>query len=305
MKSVIVTGAAGFAGCNLTEKLIEKGYTVYALLRPGSVHNERLVPLLDSGRLNCIELDISDILKLSGIISPGIADTFFHLAWTGGRDSFGEQRKNIEDTLNALETAASLGCTRFICTGSQAEYGITTQIQTEEMKPNPFSSYGAAKTAAMYLTKRRAEQLKLQWIWGRIFSLYGKYEPPETLVQYLVRSFKNNQEVHVTKALQNWDYLDAGDCADALIALGEKGHSGEIYNIANGNYRPLRRYIEDLAAIVCTGSLRLNSPGNETASVKIHYDKTAEAIVSLQPSIEKIKRDTGWVAETDFGKNLI
>ncbi len=42
MKKVIVTGAAGFAGCNLVEALLEKGYFVYAVVRPASSHNTRL-----------------------------------------------------------------------------------------------------------------------------------------------------------------------------------------------------------------------------------------------------------------------
>ena len=303
MKSVVVTGAAGFAGCNLTEKLIEHGYTVYAVLRPGSDHNRRLDPLEESGRLHRVELDIGDITELPEAISPGSADTFFHLAWTGGRDDFDSQYKNIGDTINALEAAAAIGCKRFICTGSQAEYGITDKIQTEDMTPAPFSAYGAAKTAAMYLSKRRAEQLGLEWIWGRIFSLYGKYEPAHTLVRYITDSLKKGEEPHVTAALQNWDYLDAGDCAEALIALGERGKSGEIYNIANGNYRPLKEFIEILAE---RDLARCKDAGNSLEAnhslLKIHYDKTAEVIVSLQPSVSKINRDTGWSPKVSFGE---
>ena len=305
MNTVIVTGAAGFAGCNLTEKLIEHGYTVYAILRPGSGHNKRLEPLLTGGRLNCIELDISDISALPDTLAPCKPDTFYHLAWVGGRDDFKVQYDNIGDTINALEAASALGCTRFICTGSQAEYGITDKTQTEDMMPNPFSAYGAAKTAAMYLSKRRAEQLGLQWIWGRIFSLYGKYEPEHTLVRYVINSLKNGEEPHVTPGLQNWDYLDAGDCAEALIALGEHGKAGEIYNIANGDFRPLKEFIEIIAKSVNTSRAAAFDPHKnaEGSSVPtIHYDKTAEAIVSLQPSVDKIKRDTGWKARVRFGE---
>ena len=50
-------------------------------------------------------------------------DVFFHLAWQGGRYDFAAQYGNIADTIGALEAAARLGCHRFICTGSQAEYG--------------------------------------------------------------------------------------------------------------------------------------------------------------------------------------
>lgn len=310
MNTVVVTGAAGFAGCNLTEKLIEQGCTVYACLRPASEHNKRLEPLMASGKLIPVKLDISEITKLPELIEKfnSVPDTFFHLAWNGGRDDFHEQYKNVDDTVNALEVCAKLGCKRFICTGSQAEYGITDKVQTENMMPNPFSAYGAAKTAAMYLTRRRAKQLNTEWIWGRIFSLYGKYEPSNTLIQYLINAAKNNEEIHVTSASQNWDYLDAGDCAEALIALGEHGKDEEIYNIAYGDYRPLKEFIAETVTTAakysdCSFSLH-NSDKSQNISSLIHYDKTAEAAVSLQPSIDKIKRDTGWFPKTRFGEKL-
>ena len=297
MNTAIVTGAAGFAGCNLTETLIDQGYNVIAVLRPNSAHNSRMEPLKASGRLICVELDISEIGKLPELISGKDADTFFHLAWSGERDDFNAQYKNIADTVNSLEAAAAAGCGRFICTGSQAEYGITESIQTEDMCPSPFSAYGAAKTAAMYLSKRRAGQLSIEWIWGRIFSLYGRYEPSKTLVQYIINAVKNDEAIHVTSAEQNWDYLDAIDAANALIALGERGKDGEIYNIANGSYRPLKEFIEE---IVKKTAVQEGCSLHNSTYPAVHYDKIAAETVSLQPSVEKIKHDTGWQPKRKF-----
>ena len=94
-------------------------------------------------------------------------------------------------------------------------------------------------------------------------------------------SLKEGQPVSLSSCRQNWDYLDVYDVADAIIAIGERGVTGEIYNLAGGAYRPLREYTEELRRLV-------------NSAAEIHYGSDPEPFVSLQPSVEKLKRDTGW-----------
>ena len=86
---------------------------------------------------------------------------------------------------------------------------------------------------------------------------------------------------------QNWDFLYGVDAGKALLAIAEKGRNGEIYNIADGRYRPLKEYVE-IVEDVCGG----NS--------SITYGEDTKPFVSLQPSIRKISEDTGWQPDTDF-----
>lgn len=288
MKNIIITGAAGFCGANLVEVLVNQAENIYAVVRPGSPHNIRLQSYKN---VTLIPLELSKIQELPQHVD-GSCDTFFHLAWQGGRYDFSGQYQNIEDTLKALEAAKTLGCKRFICTGSQAEYGIQTGLTTEETLPQPSDAYGAAKLAACILSRERAKDLAIEWIWGRIFSLYGKYEPSGRLLSDLVASLKRQNEFSMTEGKQNWDYLYAADGARALVALAERGRSGEIYNIANGAYRPLREFSEMARKII--------SP-----TTKINYGKSSIAPVGLQPSVKKIQHDTGWWAETSFAEGLI
>ena len=122
-----------------------------------------------------VPVDLSAYARLNAII-PAPCDVFFHLAWQGARSDFAAQYDNIRTTIDALEAAVRLGCTRFICTGSQAEYGRQAQLITEETCPHPTDAYGAAKLAACALSRTRAADLGIEWIWGRVFSLYGTYE---------------------------------------------------------------------------------------------------------------------------------
>ena len=289
MKNYIVTGAAGFLGCNLTERLMqEEDAHIYAVVRPDSPHNVRFI---SPKRLTIVPVDLSDYVRLDEMIGTP-CDVFFHLAWQGGRYEFAEQYGNIADTISALEAAARLGCKRFICTGSQAEYGRQTALITEEMSPHPVCAYGAAKLAACVLSQRRAEDLGVAWIWGRVFSLYGKYEQEGRMLPALVKSLRSEQPFALSSSgAQNWDYLYAADAADALLALAKRGRAGEIYNIAHGGYRPLRDYIEEARAVIAP-------------QCDVTYGAADADVVSLQPSVEKIRRDTGWRPMMDFVDGL-
>ena len=289
MKKYIVTGAAGFLGCNLTERLMqEEDAHIYAVVRPNSPHNARLTP---SERLIIVPADLSDYARLDEMIGTP-CDVFFHLAWQGGRYDFAAQYGNIADTLGALEAAARLGCKRFICTGSQAEYGRQTALITEETCPHPADAYGAAKLATCALTRQRAADLGIAWVWGRVFSLYGKYEQAGRMLPALVNSLRLEQAFALSSSgEQNWDYLYAADAADALLALAERGHAGEIYNIAHGDYRPLRDYIEE-------------ARGGLAPQCDVTYGAADADVFSLQPSVEKLCRDTGWRPVTDFVDGL-
>ena len=289
MKKYIVTGAAGFLGMNLVERFLrEEDMHIYAVVRPNSPHNARLAP---SERLTLVPADLSEYGHLDDQIKEP-CDVFFHLAWQGGRYDFAAQYGNITDTLAALEAAARLGCRRFIATGSQAEYGLQTALITEETCPHPTDAYGAAKLAACALSRQRAADLGIEWIWGRVFSLYGTYEQEERMLPALVAALRAGRAFSLSSSgAQNWDYLYAADGADAIAALAEKGRAGEIYNIAHGGYRPLRDYIEEARRVLVSQS-------------DVTYGTANEGVFSLQASVEKLRRDTEWMPATAFADGL-
>ena len=289
MKTYIVTGAAGFLGCNLTERLMqEEDAHIYAVVRLNSPHNARLAP---SERLTIVPADLSEYARLDEMIDEA-CDVFFHLAWQGGRYDFAAQYGNIADTLGALEAAGRLGCRRFICTGSQAEYGRQTALITEETCSHPTDAYGAAKLAACALSRQRAADLGIEWIWARVFSLYGTYEPEGRMLPALVAALRAGRPFALSSSgAQNWDYLYAADGADAVLALAKRGRAGEIYNIAHGGYRPLRDYIEEARAVIAP-------------QCDVTYGAADADVFSLQPSVEKICRDTGWRPMMDFVDGL-
>ncbi len=289
-KSVIVTGAAGFIGYSLTKALSLKGYKVFALVRPGSLHNARLVDLQG---VEVIALDINEIALLKKKISERPL-ALIHLAWSGdrhNRNDFDIQRLNIDESLSIVRIANEVGCKRIMFAGSQAEYGITTAVQDENSPLKPFTAYGATKVAMCYLTKCYSQNYGLEWIWCRIFSLYGLYEASDSMLPMLIGKLKKNEQVMLSSCRQNWDYLHVADAADAMIELMERGRAGEIYNIANGKYRQLRDFVETVKEVMHSESV-------------IIYGCNPDPFVSLQPSVDKIRNDTGWKPKIEFQQGI-
>ena len=131
----------------------------------------------------------------------------------------------------------------------------------------------------------------MEWVWGRIFSLIGKYEPKGRMLPDLFHALKAGKSMRLSSCRQNWDYLDVRDGADALIALAENGKNGETYTIAHGAYRPLWEFTERLKAMI--------SPDTQ-----IEYGEDPNPFVSLQPTVEKLKRDTGWSPRRSFEDSI-
>lgn len=287
MKRVLVTGAAGFLGWNLVDFLLSHDFFVEAVVRPGSSSNERL---LSHSCLHIIPLAMEEIVHLPEYVA-GPCDCAVHLAWDPRRTDFAAQRASLSSTLDLVEALGVVGCQRFLGIGSQAEYGVTDEVMDEAMTVQPVTHYGAAKVAALHLTRLRAQQLGIDWVWGRVFSVYGHYEPETTLLSYIARSLHSGEAPQLTAGTQLWDYLYAEEAAAAMAALLVHGKTGGIYNIAHGDVRPLHSFTEEMRAILAP-------------DVRIAYGTSERPPTSIRPCVEKIHADTGWHAQVNFAEGV-
>lgn len=302
-KNVIVTGAAGFAGANLVMELLENNYEVFAVVRPGSSHNARLEEI-DSDAIHIFPLEMDELERLPFEIferfpelsdEENTFDAFFHLMWGGDRNDFDVQKVNVVGAIHAVRAAAMVRCKRFVGIGSQAEYGATDKIQSEKIAPDPISAYGSSKVAACYMSRNLAKKLGLEWVWGRIFSLIGRFEPHGRMIPDLLDRAQNGMKMNLSSCRQSWNYLDASDCARALIALSQKGKDGEIYNITDGKCIILRQYVERANRWVFEKFGKM---------AEIQYGDDPSPFISLQPDGNKLFEDTGWVPQKEFEDSL-
>lgn len=287
MERVLVTGAAGFLGWNLVEYLLSHDFFVEAVVRPNSPSNVRLLP---HPHLRIMPLAMEDIVHLSEYVTEP-CDYAVHLAWDARRMDFAAQRASLTATLDLVEVLGAVGCRRFLGIGSQAEYGMTNEVMEETSSLQPVTPYGATKAAALHMTRQCAAQLGMDWVWGRVFSVYGMYEPESTLLSYLARTLRSGETPQMTAGTQLWDYLHASDAAAAMAALLLRGRNGEVYNIAHGDVRPLRSFSEEMRDILAP-------------TAQIAYGTSERPPTSMRPSVEKIQTHTGWQACIGFAEGL-
>ena len=292
MKKIVITGATGFIGIHLIEQWLEKDSEIYAVIRPHSKNANR-IPKND--HIHVIELPMEEYDQLPMVINS--ADYFYHLAWEGARAPFRDdaamQKNNYDCALQAYEVAKKLGCTFFLGSGSQAEYGSTTGIVDEGYPCNPTTEYGKQKMNASKELLKRAESDGVKLIWTRIFSIYGPYDFKDTLVMLSIDKMLRDEPIEMTEATQLWDYLYVSDATAAMVLLAEKDCDNGVYNIASGDYKPLRSFVEEIKRII-------NSKSELRFGV---VPFGPHGPVNLTPDSSKIKA-LGWRPAVDFDEGI-
>lgn len=297
MNSAIVTGATSFIGVHLIKELLKNNKKVYAIVRPNSKNLFRLSEFEENDNLRIISLNMGEIEKISSLIIDKV-DCIYHFAWEGARapyrDNMQLQEDNYVQTLKVFDAAIKLGIKIFIGSGSQAEYGKMSGNVDENHICNPLTEYGKYKYKSYQELSALAEKNNIKFIWTRIFSVYGKYDYPGTLVMSCIDKMKKNEPINMTKCTQKWDYVYIEDIAKAFYMFGQKDCNSGIYNLASGNSRPLYEFVEEIKEVVGSKS--------ELNFGAVEY--SAEGPVSLEPLVGKVEKALGWRTEISFKEGI-
>lgn len=291
MKSAVVTGATSMIGVALIEECVKNNTPVAAIVRPNTRRIDRLPDsdLISVYEYNLCDLEDADIEGFDGAV-------FYHFAWGDTekltRDDPILQEKNIKYTLDAVKLAKRCGCTTFIGAGSQAEYGPVDGIISYNTRPDPVIAYGMAKESARMLSSRLCDSYGIKHIWGRIFSVYGRYDNAGTMLVYAIQKLLAGDTAEFSAGLQPWDYLNEHDAGRAFYLLGDCDKAEGIYCIAYGKSCPLKEYILEL--------------GTQLDAVdRLHFAEPSEKkVYGLQADIEKLRKDTGFVAKVPFSEGI-
>ncbi|MBQ6503265.1 MAG: NAD(P)-dependent oxidoreductase [Flexilinea sp.] len=291
MKSVVITGATGAIGRALIKVVIDAGYEVLAVIHRSS-HRAAELETIEHCRV--LRLNINEYNHAIGEmkkqhISLTNYEIFFHLAWMApfgkDRENLELQLENVKASLDTVRFAKALGCSCFIGTGSQAEYGRVEGILSQDTLTNPETGYGIAKLCASQMTRLACEHLGMRHIWCRVLSVYGPYDRDETLISTAIRKMLNNEETEFSPCDQVWDYIYAEDAAQAILLSAQKGNHGGIYIVGSGEARPLKEYIQDIARL--TGYTREigfgRRPYNEKQVMFLQADINALKALGFHP----------------------
>ena len=294
MKRAIVTGASGFLGAALVQRLIAEDVHV-AVLQRGRDPGRRLHAWLD--RIEILTATKNSPASLRAALLCWKPDTVFHLGWGGVGSSHRNdallQYANVEHAVQLATLCVKCGVEHFVGAGSQAEYGPRTGETFETERPAPTTMYGAAKLSAGILTERLCELGGVKHSWLRLFSLYGPDDNPDWMIPSLIRQLGKGERPALTQGEQLWDYLYVDDAAAAFAAAAKARVRG-LHNLGSGVAIPLRGLIERIRDSI--------NPSLELGFGEIPY--RPDQVMHLQANIDKLKANAAWAPETPLETGL-
>ena len=240
---IMVTGAAGFIGSNLVDRLLKDGYEVtgYDNLSTGQVRFLDKALLSDS--FNFIEADLLDTEKLNNSLKD--IDFVFHLAANadvrfGLVHPYKDLEQNTIATFNLLEAMKLNNCYKIAFSSTGSIYGESTVIPTPEDAPFPVqtSLYGASKLACEGMISAYCEGYNFQsWIFRFVSILGERYTHGHVFDFYKKLSYDPNKLDVLGDGKQRKSYLYVNDCIDAMmLCISKSKEKINIFNLGHDEY---------------------------------------------------------------------
>lgn len=237
-KKVLITGADGFIGSHLAEKLLEEGCRVKAFVFYNSFSSWGWLDSLPKKKLNEIEVFSGDIRDPNGVKEAvkGV-DMIFHLAALIGipfsyhsPDSYIDT--NIKGTLNILQAARELNTEKILITSTSEVYGTAQYVPIDEKHPKQGQSpYSATKIGADYLTESFYRSFNFPVVIVRPFNTYGPRQSARAIIPTIITQLlSGRKEINLGSLhpIRDFVYVKDTVAGFAEIAKSDKVLGEEI-----------------------------------------------------------------------------
>jgi len=318
--TILVTGAAGFIGSHLAERLLRRGDEVIGLDNFNDYYdparkraNERRLCAYPNFRM--VEADVRDRERLFALLAENDIRAVAHLAAMAGvRDAvkLPDLYVNVDlnGTQNVLDAARAVGVGNFVLASTSSVYGNTQQIPFVETDPcdRPLQPYAAAKRAAEILGYTYHYLFGQNFTVLRFFTVYGPNGRPDMMAYLLADSIAKGKEIPLYDGGQmyrDWTFVD--DTVSGIVAALDRPLGYEIINLGRGEPVLLKEFVaimEELsgrkANLVPTPRLAADFVRNEADISK------ARRLLDYNPRVsvvEGVRRFWEWYREYDSGKN--
>jgi len=318
-ETCLVTGAAGFIGSHLCERLLNDGYDVVGVdcftdYYPRAFKESNLEGLLGRPGFRFIEDDLRH-MDLNGLLE-GVSYVFHQAAQAGVRASWGENFAiytdlNILTTQRLLESARrASNLQKLVCASSSSVYGDGTELPLRESGPvAPISPYGVTKLAAEHLARLYAANFHVPTVSLRYFTAYGPRQRPDMAFHKFLRAIYAGQPIPVYgDGEQTRDFTFVADAVEANIACMTRGAPGSYFNIGGGSRVTLNHCLDILREV--TGrEVRIARQDAQHGDVRHTWADTsaAETVLGFRPRVglrEGLAAEDAWFREVVLARQI-
>jgi nucleoside-diphosphate-sugar epimerase len=303
IRKILVTGAAGFIGRHLVQKLSSEGYSVAALVR--SMPPSRSPGLQDDIRYFTGDLrNYEDLISAFSAFEP---DAVIHLvtyyAVMHRADEIGVMLDtNVKGTINLLEAAKESGSVKlFINTSTCAVYEPKNGLITEADPVRPQNLYAMTKLQAEEACSYYSEAFRLPCVTLRLFPPYGPGDHERRLIPYVIGSILKKIPPTLTTGKQEWDFVYVDDIVNAYLAVlksypFEEAHA--TFNIGTGQAVSIRTVVEKIRSDLGSGidlpwgsvahrvnEVWYNSADSTRAKTRLHWSPGTGIDEGLQKTV--------------------
>ena len=314
MKAV-VTGAAGFIGSHLSERLLADGHDVVGIdcftdYYRRARKEQNLEVARSHRNFSFEELDLVDA-DLTAALEG--ADVVYHLAGQPGvRPSWGHQfdryvRDNIIATQRLLEHLKESSLKRLVFAGSSSVYGDAEAFPTRESAlPRPVSPYGVTKLAAEHLANLYTRNFGIPAVSVRYFTVYGPRQRPDMAFARFMRALADGEPIEVYgDGEQTREFTYVSDAVEGTIKAASSDVVGMTFNLGGGSRVTLNKVLatlEEISKVEVRRQQLPSAPGDPRhtgASINLARERLGwEPRVSLRDGLTK---QWGWYQDTRSG----
>ena len=277
MKKILVTGAAGFIGAHLSQKLIANGAEVYGIDNLNDYYDpqlkkNRMAALAEGERFTHLNMDIADREAMAELFAGHKFDCVVNLAAQAGVRYSLENPHSYVDTnlvafVNILEGCRHSGVKHFVYASSSSVYGANTNMpfSVHDNVDHPVSLYAASKKANELMAHTYSHLFGLPTTGLRFFTVYGPWGRPDMALFLFTKAILAGEPINVfNNGNMERDFTYIDDIVEGVFRVIHKvpepnpSWNGDapdpatsycpyrVYNIGNNNKEKLLRYIEVL-----------------------------------------------------------
>lgn len=304
-KRVLITGADGFIGSHLTQRLLQEGCKVKAFVYYNSFSSWGWLDTLPKEELDCLEIFAGDIRDPNGVrAAMKNIDVVFHLGALiaipfsyHSPDSYIDT--NVKGTLNIVQAAKDLNIERVLVTSTSEVYGTAQYVPINEEHPRqPQSPYSASKIGADCIAESFYRSFDLPLTIVRPFNTYGPRQSARAVIPTIITQLLNGKtEISLGDLTPTRDLVYVKDTVNGFVEIAKADILiGEDCNIATQSEISVGDLANTLIGII--------NPNARILQDDNRIRPTNSEVFRLYGSKEKITKHTNWTQLYSFEDGL-